>query len=322
MNNIFKNINYVFCLLAVILILSCTSETKKELYFLGQEAPSMEAKRFAKEILFTEITDEVWEELHSSIFFSPDSKEMFYTIQNYSRITNRYKQKIMMIEFKEGKWSSPKIAPFSGEHDDIFVAFSLDGKRLYFRSDRPHQDTSKQKTGKMWFAKKVNGEWGNPQFIGSLIDGVKDTKRPTFTAKNDVYYYQRFPKEAGSGDIMKSEFIDDKYVKPERLGASINSPHYECFPLISKEEDYLIFYRLIPGGETGQYISFKDENGDWSEAINLGKQFNEGGTSFSASFSPDGKYIFYLLRSDKESPTDRETGIYWIDAKILKSFKK
>lgn len=124
---------------------------------------------------------------------------------------------------------------------------------------------------------------------------------------------------------MKYPYAICKYSEPLRLGASINTPHFECFPIISSDGNYLIFYRLIPDGDTGQYISIKDENGDWSEALNLGKQFNEGGIAFCASFSPDEKYIFYLLRSEDQDDTNetwRETGIYWIETDVLKSFRK
>jgi len=311
---------YIFWLIFVVLVLSCDRKPNQKLYFLGQNPPGLEPKRFAEDILFNEITDDKHEELHSSVYFTPDSKKMYYTIHTRSIDTGKYNSKIMMIEFKNGNWSKPKVVPFSGKYDDSFLAFSFDGKRLYFKSDRPVEVEVEQKFGNTWYIEKANNKWSKPKYLGSLINTCAKVGCPSFTSKNDIYFYKSFVKDEGWGEILKSRYIQNKYSEPEKLGTSINTDHYECFPNVSPDENYLIFYRLIPEGGTGQYISFKDEKGQWSEAVNMGKSINAGGIAFCTSFSPDRKYIFYLLRQNEQIKTEgikRDEGIYWIDSKIL-----
>jgi len=58
--------------------------------------------------------------------------------------------------------------------------------------------------------------------------------------------------------------------------------------------------------EIGLYISFKQKDGSWTEAISLGNPINESGRSLCSTLSPDGKYLFYLGNQDGIS------GIYWV----------
>ena len=171
----------------------------------------------------------------------------------------------------------------------------------------------------------MNNRWSKPKYKGSLIDTCEAVKCPTFTKNNDIYFYRNYPKEKGWGEVLVSRYIRNKYSEPEKLGTSINTDHYECFPIVSPEENYLIFYRLIPEGGTGQYISFKDENNQWTEAVNMGKNINDGGIAFCTSLSPDKKYLFYLLRQNDRIKTEgspRDEGIYWVNTKIIEILKQ
>src|SRR6187549_1889445 len=65
---------------------------------------------------------------------SPNGTEMYYTLlanQNaFSTIL--YKQKL-----SNTKWSTPEVASFSGKFGDLEPAFSADGRKLFFSSNRP-----------------------------------------------------------------------------------------------------------------------------------------------------------------------------------------
>jgi Tol biopolymer transport system component len=74
---------------------------------------------------------------------------------------------------------------------------------------------------------------------------------------------------------------------------------------------------MRPGGYTPSnelYISFQTKMGTWTEAINMGKIINSF-VSFSATVSPDGKFLFFF------SLRDRDYRFYWMDAKIIEQLK-
>ena len=66
----------------------------------------------------------------------------------------------------------------------------------------------------------------------------------------------------------------------------------------------------IVGGK-GLYISFKKEDGSWTQAKNIKPTINTNGSL--ATLSPDGKYLFYNCNLDQN--------IYWLDAKIIEDLK-
>ena len=62
-------------------------------------------------------------------------------------------------------------------------------------------------------------------------------------------------------------------------------------------------------GGKGMYISFKKEDGTWTQPKNTKPSTGLYGSL--AALSPDGKYLFYSSGGD----------IYWVDAKIIKKLK-
>ena len=66
---------------------------------------------------------------------SPDGQEIYFTVDDL-------KSRIALISFikktKDG-WSDPQSVAFTGKYRDLEAAFSPDGKRLYFVSNRPIQ---------------------------------------------------------------------------------------------------------------------------------------------------------------------------------------
>lgn len=83
------------------------------------------------------------------------------------------------------------------------------------------------------------------------------------------------------------------------------------------------------------YISFRGENGKWSEPVNLNDKLWKAPFYDFPRISPDGKYLFFLSqrwweKKDYEtpltyadlvervnSPENGRLDIYWVDAAIL-----
>ena len=65
--------------------------------------------------------------------FMPDGHEVYFLklAPNFSRWS------IFMSRYKNGNWSQPEVAPFSGQYQDADPYITADGKHFYFISDRP-----------------------------------------------------------------------------------------------------------------------------------------------------------------------------------------
>ena len=77
--------------------------------------------------------------------------------------------------------------------------------------------------------------------------------------------------------IYFSILDSNEYQMPELLPQMINSRFLDWTPVIARDESYLIFSSNRPGSKDSYgdlYISFRDENGSWTEPMNLGDRVN------------------------------------------------
>jgi Tol biopolymer transport system component len=119
-------------------------------------------------------------------------------------------------------------------------------------------------------------------------------------------------------DIYRSVPRNGVYQEPENLGGAINSVHADFAPFISPDESFLIFTSVDrPGGFGGSdlYVSFRTEEGQWTEAINMGETVNSAGGELLTSLSPDGRFLFFSgLR-------DGRKGVFWMHAGIIEELR-
>ena len=94
-------------------------------------------------------------------------------------------------------------------------------------------------------------------------------------------------------------------------------------------------------GSIDYYVTFRDENDNWSEPVNLGEKINtKGFLEFSPYVSPDGKYFFFMssrmkdandlfgtevvyekIKNTANKPENGNPDIYWVDAKLIEKLK-
>ncbi|MBX3042914.1 MAG: PD40 domain-containing protein [Candidatus Kapabacteria bacterium] len=96
---------------------------------------------------------------------------------------------------------------------------------------------------------------------------------------------------------------NDSWVLPV-MPENINSEYYESYPALSYDGNLLVFASDRPGGLGGidLYVSVKNENGIWSQPINLGKDINTEGDDIAPFINLDGSLI-YSTNGRNESNT-------------------
>jgi len=104
------------------------------------------------------------------------------------------------------------------------------------------------------------------------------------------------------------------------LGPVVNSGAYTAHPFIAPDESYLIWdsKREDGFGDSDLYISFRQEDGTWSSAVNMGDKVNSDKWDAYASVTPDGKYILFNREINED---DRNVDIYWVDAKVIETLR-
>jgi hypothetical protein len=275
--------------------------------YLGEELPGMAPKIFALGAI-----SKAGFHLHSSLAFSPDGREVYFTTIVFEPAVQGT---IMRITREGGQWSEPETAPFSGVFNDDSAVFSPDGEWLYFTSNRP-VDADDDAPGDLnfWSVKRAGEGWGTPVYAGGALNSPYCDFRLSFAADGTIYLSSdREGHDSGTFNIFVSEPGPDGYTTPEKMGNAVNTPATEQIAFVAPDESYLVLYRhdRNKADDTGLYISFRGKEGGWSTARNLGPSFNSPAQAVTqaASLSPDGELIFFLRR--------RHEAIYWVDSKAV-----
>ena len=235
--------------------------------------------------------------------FMPDGKTLYFlrSTPNFNLWT------ILVTNFANGKWSTPDVAPFSGQYSDADPFITADGSRLYFISNRPVPGKEARDLD-IWMVQKAASGWGEPQHLEAPISSPGNEWYPTLAANGTLYFGSDREGGKGRNDIYRARFVNGKYETPENLGAIVNTQFNEFEPLIAPDESFLIFMcggRPDARGGFDIYISY-NRNGEWSKPENLGDKINSPGNEYSPTISPDGKYFFWAsTRGFADKPLEK-----------------
>jgi hypothetical protein len=263
---------------------------------LGEPVPGLDPRPFRPDIFSGE--GEYGFHLHSSIEFSPDGRELYFTDQTVPVVLGTSKS-IWVMRWDGNQWESPTKATFSSDYSDDGAWISPDGRRLYFQSERPQAPGADPAPG-FWWVERDDGGWSEPRLLVTAADVVP------------WYVSAAFPGSSGAEDVYRAEFREGHYGPLAHMGSEINSDMEDYAACVAPDESFMILYRFDPDrkDESGLYVSFRDGQGGWAQAVQLGRG-TKLGAAFDASLSPDGEYLFFLRRGD---------GIYWVDAGILEAY--
>ncbi len=205
-----------------------------------------------------------------------DGKEAYFTLQSPLEEV----AVIAVIRKKGDSWSEPDIVHFSGKYRDLEPFISPDGLRLYFVSNRPLEALQNEpKDFDIWYVERTAlvEEWGEPHNMGAPINTEHNEFYPAITNSRNLYITSDRPGSKGEDDIFFCQWLGDKYDEPQSLSDAINTESYEFNAYVAPDESFIIFsgYNREDGyGSGDMYISIKEENKDWSQAVNLGEEIN------------------------------------------------
>lgn len=227
----------------------------------------------------------------SSITIAPDGK-VAYFVKSTPDLSFRV---ILMSRFEKGKWTTPEVAPFSGEYSDSDPCFSPDGTRLFFASRRPVEGTTAKADNDLWMVEKTSTGWSAPKHLDAPVNTSAQETSPSVTADGTLYFSSNRPGGKGAADIYRAKFANGNFSAPENVGDAINTPGPEVQVFVTPEEDLLILAAL--GRQDGQggvdlYLS-RRVDGAWSKPVNLGNKINSRGTDSAPRVSADHRTFYW-----------------------------
>ncbi len=268
------------------------NHTTVENHYFGEKPPGLTPVLFAPDIVSPEGHFE-------GGTFSPDMKEYYF-----SRKNGKYKKRtFFVIRYENGSWGN------ESETDIKWPQFSRDGNIMYVGKE---------------YRERIDMGWSEPKSRGEFL---KDQAHGTSLSANGTCYFGFYKKEdKGKGSIRYSRLVNGKRENPVKMGTEINTGKDIAHPMIAPDESYLMWDVQREDGYGGSdiYISFRQKDGSWVPAINMGAQINTGLQESGVSVSPDGKYLFFS-RGEWKFREDGSTywvgRPYWVDAQVIEQLR-
>jgi len=265
--------------------------------YLGIETPGSRPVPFAPE-LFRDIY-----RVHSTPAFSPDGRELYWECMFMPG--NNDAHRIWFMKEENGRWTPPRVAPFS-TYPSGGPAFFADGRRLvYFSSqprdggDRPAADVD------LWVVEREGDGWRSPKHLDTPLNRDGSQEVYPYVATDGSIYVNR-----GREGFVKSAWIEGKYGDVEIIGDLFDT---DAIDTCRAMEHILLFSsRGRPGQfEYEIYISFHGQDGRWLQPVYLGDRLHPGRRATQAVVTLDGKYLFFNSNFSFE----------WVAAGILEQLR-
>ncbi len=283
-----------FLILLVILVLNaCNSNTttpddtlvEKETTIPEFNTPGVIAEKYPPETF----TTSDW----NLEYISPDMKNIYFSIARKSPFV----RPIIVLSndtTKYNVWNRYDFYPASNGNDSI----------LY----------SKNK-----YIKKTANGWSKVISLGAMFEREDWGIMRMSVSDKGTYVFDDYK----SNDVIRmSRLKNGKRQAPELLSKEINVGKWTAHPFIAPDESYLIWDSDREGGfgDSDIYISFRQTDGSWGKAINLGENINTHGEENTATITPDGKFMtFYrsFQKTREDGSTYWEGNMYWVSGKII-----
>ncbi len=293
-----NNMSILFLALALINI-SCTSEV----HYLDNNFPDLTPKKYAQGIINIE------DRFQQSMTMSPDGREHLFVLSESEIWRYRTIIRVKSTGMNEIIVDTPQfVKNFKYERAPVsFIGdpmISPDNKTLYFIADYPPDYFYSVRTS--------TGDWSEPVKMDSISTEVGDWY--VSVSRNNTLY-----SASGNGRIFKFPPNNDGEYTERILVKGTFNEEDAGDPYISPNEDYIIFPSLRDGGygQGDLYVAFKDKDGNWSDAYNLGSEINTKDFEGGPYISPDEKYLFFTRRDSWRNA--QYSYIYWVSMAVVEN---
>ena len=261
--------------------------------YLGQKLPGLTPEIFAPGLISTTQRD-------GSGFFTPDMKEFYFTRKN----NDENIWSLIGYKSENNKWHKSVVRPRVGR-----PITSPDGKTMHL--------------GKR-FMKRDGDGWSEIESLGTPYEEIRIMR--LMSSAKGTYVLDEGTRD-GKGVLRYSRLINGEREAPKPLPEVINTGLWNAHPYIAPDESYIIWdgERESGFGDNDLYISFRQQDGSWGAAINMGDKINTAAPELGASVTPDGKYLFFN-RNTGVGEANRNAGVgdgdlYWVDAQIIENLR-
>lgn len=278
-------------LLLLVSAAGCASYAEQQgqerLYF-GQRPPGTTSALFAPDVVSIEGRFEY------ALSISPEGDEILFSAESPGVPSTLYHSRL-----KEGEWTPPVRVSLSGGEklSEMEAFFTPDGKRIYFAPYDEGLDV------RVWAVDRLPDGWSSPRKLGSPL---ADTPAfyPTATSDGALYYSNLAQRR-----IYRARVDGTSVEMAEDAGIDLGMHAF-----IAPDESFVLLDgRRKEIDSSDIYVSYRNEDGSWTEPVGLGPEVNSRYDETCPTLSHDGRFIFFSRYNEENAVSN----IYWISSEVI-----
>jgi hypothetical protein len=222
--------------------------------------------------------------------FSPDGNSLLFTRSGASWGV------ILESDRKNGRWSEPRIAAFSGEWNDWSPEFSRDGRYVVYVSVR-------SKHANLWRVNRAGTGWSAPVRLPDTVNIGPSIWKPSMAADGSIYFVSIDAK--GGKRLFCSRYKGGAFATAQPVSFS-DGKTGDVDPEVAPDESFMIFSsdgRVAGDAKDHLFVAF-NKAGTWGTPIPItfaGDDANAGyNTDNEPHLSPDLRTLYFS--SDRTVP--------------------
>jgi outer membrane protein OmpA-like peptidoglycan-associated protein len=186
-------------------------------------------------------------------------------------------------------------------YDEYWPSLSADESIMVFTVQIPidpsNPEVYRNRQEDFYFSEFRDGKWQPAVNAGYPPNTEKNEGAQSISANGKILFFTACNREDGIGrcDLYYSEKKGDAWTVPANLGRPVNTSGNEKQPSISADGRMLYFVSDRAGGHGGYdiWISRRNDDGTWQDAVNAGDSINSPGDEQSPFIHPDNKTLYF-----------------------------
>ena len=182
---------------------------------------------------------------------------------------------------------------------DYGPTLNFNSNLLILTSKRNEKVVAAKKTQNedLFISRGSDGNWSPVEAL-EAINTEYNEGSACISADGSTLYFARChaPGSMGSCDLFVAEIKEDStWGNIRNLGVNVNSISWDSHPTLSHTEDTLYFAsdRIGGFGLSDIYFTYKDQNGAWTPAQNVGPLINTRGNEVSPFYHPKHQVLYF-----------------------------
>ena len=182
---------------------------------------------------------------------------------------------------------------------DYGPTLNLNNNLLILTSKRNERVVAAKKTQNedLFFSRGSNGFWSKAEALDAINTEYNEGSACISSDGSTLYFARcHAPGSMGSCDLFVAQIKEDStWGNIKNLGVNVNSISWDSHPTLSHSEDTLYFAsdRIGGFGLSDIYFTYKDENGWWAPAQNIGPLINTRGNEVSPFYHPKHQVLYF-----------------------------